>query len=291
MIKKRWNAVIFAAILVMAVLAAAAPGEHPSQTAMDSITEKSVKLPVIMYHSVLSDPKKADTYVVTPETLRNDLKFLKSNGFETVVVQDLIDYVHGSGTLPEKPVMITFDDGHYNTLHYALPVLNEMDMRAVLSVVGLYTETFTQNPDPNPNYAYLSWDEIRFLKDSGRFEIQNHSYAMHSIGDRKGCQRKSGESEASYCTSFCADVMRQQLLVQEKCGITATAFTYPFGLICPEAQECLEQMSFQASLACYERINYIQKGNRQCLFNLGRYNRPGKMSTSAFMNRLLKKMK
>lgn len=290
MIKKRWHAVLFAAVVVMAVLAAMA-WEHPSQTAMDSITEKSVKLPIIMYHSVLSNPKKADTYVVTPENLRSDLKYLKNNGFETVVVQDLIDYVHGSGTLPEKPVMITFDDGHYNTLYYALPILDEMDMRAVLSVVGLYADIFTQHPDPNPNYAYLSWDEVQLLIDSGRFEIQNHSYAMHSIGDRKGSQRKNGESVAAYSASFCTDVMRQQLLLQEKCGITATAFTYPFGLVSAEAQEYLEQMHFQASLTCYERINYIQKGNLQCLFNLGRYNRPGKASTNAFMNRLLKQMK
>jgi hypothetical protein len=161
-----------------------------SSEAMDSVTEKSVKLPIIMYHSILDDPKKADVYVATRASLKSDLKYLKEHGFETVVIQDLIDYVNGQGTLPQKPVMITFDDGNYNVLYYALPLMKEYNMRAVLSVVGSYTDTYSKNPDPNPEYAYLTWDEIRYLHETGVFEIQNHSYAMHKICERKGSMKK-----------------------------------------------------------------------------------------------------
>ncbi len=265
--------------------------QSAAHAAMDSAVQKSVKLPILMYHSVLKDPKKADVFVLTPDALESDLKYLKANGFETVVIQDLINFVNGQGTLPEKPVMITFDDGHYNVLIYALPILEKMDMRAVLSVVGAYAEKYTENPDPNPNYAYLSWDEITYLKETGRFEIQNHSYAMHTIGDRKGSKRKNGESETAYCSFFCSDALKQQIALQEKCGVTPTAYTYPFGLISPEAQLCLSQMQFSASLTCYERINYIQAGNPDCLFGLGRFNRSGKTTTAAFMEKLMKEMK
>ncbi len=264
---------------------------HPIETAMDSITQKSVKLPIIMYHSILNDPKKRDVYVTTAESFKKDLKYLKDNGFETVVVQDLINYVNGVNTLPQKPVMITFDDGHYNNLFYALPILEEIDMKAVISIVGKYADAFSINPDPNPNYAYLSWDEIKQLKDSGRFEVQNHSYSMHTIGDRLGSRRRNGESEASYCLMFNEDALKQQMLLQENCGITPTAYVYPFGLVCPEAQDCLKQMEFSASMTCNERINLIQAGNPDSIFDLGRFNRSGTLTTGAFMKKLFKQLR
>lgn len=290
MIKKRLTAVVFLSILLTFVLTTPAVPDEIGQAAMDSTTQKSVKLPIIMYHSIVDDPSKKDVYVATPNTLRSDLKYLKENGFEAVNVQDLINYVNGQGTLPDKPVMITFDDGHYNTLYFALPILQEMDMKAVLSIVGAYADEFSKKHDPDPNYGYLSWDEIRVIKESGYFEIQNHSYAMHTLNGRRGCQRKKGESEASYCSTLNSDVMKQQMLLQEHCGVIATAYVYPFGLVCPEAQDCLLQMHFSATLTCVERINYIQAGNPDCLFSLGRYNRSGKVSTKTFMKKFLKQL-
>ena len=290
MIKKRLISEVFLSILLTFVLIIPADPGEAGQAAMGSTTQKSVKLPIIMYHSIVDDPGKSDVYVATPASLRSDLKYLKENGFETVNVRDLIEYVNGQGTLPEKPIMITFDDGHYNILYNALPILQEMDMKAVLSIVGAYADEFSKKHDPDPNYGYLSWDEVRMLKESGYFEIQNHSYAMHTLNGRRGCQRMSGETETAYCSTFNSDVIKQQMLLQEHCGIIAAAFVYPFGLVCPEAQDCLQQLHFSASFTCVERINYIQAGNPDCLFNLGRYNRSGKVTTKTYMNKILKIM-
>ena len=291
MFVRHWKSAVMLTILSFFIFKIPMDQMKPAETAMDSITSKSIKLPIIMYHSILNDTKKRDTYVSTAGSLKSDLTYLKNHGFKTVVIQDLIDYVNGEGSLPEKPVMITFDDGHYNNLYYVLPMLEEMDMKAVISIVGKYADAYTQRPDPNPNYAYLSWSEIKQLQDSGRFEIQNHSYAMHTLSDRRGSQRKEGESEVSYCLMFNEDALKQQTLMLDHCGVTPTAFVYPFGLVCPEAQDCLKQMKFSASLTCVEQINLIQKGNPDCLFNLGRFNRPGKTTTAAFMNKLLKHLR
>ena len=57
-------------------------------------------------------------------------------------------------------------------------------MKAVVDVVGQYAETFTEKAYPNPNYAYLSWDEITELADSGRIEIGSHTYGMHAEAAR-----------------------------------------------------------------------------------------------------------
>ena len=71
-----------------------------------------VSLPVLMYHSVAPVPEQQ--YCVTPETLESDLRYLQAHGYETVSPEELVAYTNGNGTLPEKPVMLTFDDGYYN---------------------------------------------------------------------------------------------------------------------------------------------------------------------------------
>jgi len=248
---------------------------------------RGIQLPIIMYHSVLKDPEKAGAYVVSPEVMEADLFTLKSRGYESIVVQDLIDYVYKGIPLPEKPVMITLDDGYYNNLTYVLPILEKHDMRAVISVVGIYTEKFSDTPDPNPNYAHLSFDDIRTLVGSGRVEIQNHSYDMHSTHSRRGTMKKEGESSESYKKEFCSDAARNQQLLLDHCGISPTAFVYPYGYVSEETEEYLKEMGFLCSMICYEKINRIT--DEESLFNLCRFNRPSGIDTETFLSRILPK--
>ena len=273
--------------MLLAALLLPACGGNPSVQA-DGQAQREVPLPVLMYHSVLQDPTRAGQYVVSPDTLREDLTYLRERGFESVVTQDLIAYVDGEGTLPEKPVMITLDDGYYNNLLYVLPILEELAMKAVICVVGNYADVYTQTPDPNPNYGHLSWEEIARLAESGRVEIANHSYAMHSQDKRPGSKRKGGESEEAYREAFMKDARAMQEALWERAGVRAAAYAYPYGQISPETREYLKELGLQASYSCYERINYICPGEADCLFELGRYNRPACLSTAEFMQKALK---
>lgn len=234
------------------------------------------EVPIIMYHSVLRDRSKSGDYIITPSAFEDDLKFLEEEGYTAVFMSDLIDYVNADGKLPEKPVILTFDDGHYNNLTYVLPLLEEYSQRAVISVVGAYTDLYTDMPDENPNYAYLSWDNIRELLASGRIEIQNHSYDMHSLGARKGAHKKSGESSEQYRRAFMADVGKMQKRCEEELGFAPDVFTYPFGSISTESLDYLEEMGFSASLSCGEGINKVKKGETEDLKMLKRLIRTDK---------------
>ena len=55
---------------------------------------KGVFVPILMYHSVLKDESRLNDYVVTPVTLEKDLIYLKENGYTTVFISDLINYVY-----------------------------------------------------------------------------------------------------------------------------------------------------------------------------------------------------
>jgi peptidoglycan/xylan/chitin deacetylase (PgdA/CDA1 family) len=147
-----------------------------------------------MYHHVLRDYKRWGKYTISPKEFENDVKYLKKAGYTTIVMQDLIDYVYKGKELPEKPIMLTFDDGHYSNYTYVLPVLKKYECRAVISVVGEYIDKSTAEGKLNPAYSYFSWDVLKELVNSPYVEIQNHSYGMHEICERRGCTIKKGET-------------------------------------------------------------------------------------------------
>ncbi|MEG2174275.1 MAG: polysaccharide deacetylase family protein [Oscillospiraceae bacterium] len=286
--KKRWRfacialrgRLIVCLLLALSLLVAvvAAPDSTVAQT-------NGKAVPIIMYHSILRSPSRAGTYVISPEVVECDLQYLARRGYTTIFVSELADAVITGKQLPERPVILTLDDGYLNNLTYMLPLLEKYDMKAVISIVGAYSEKFTALNDPNPNYAHLTWDDITHLVDSGRIEIGNHSYDMHRQTPRKGTRRLTGESPSAYYEALVADVGKAQSLLEECCGIVPTTFTYPYGHISQESLPILREMGFTAFLTCYERVNYVA-GDPAVLLSLGRFNRASGVSTEKFMRKL-----
>lgn len=250
---------------------------------------EEIFVPVIMYHSLLKDPDRAGEYVVSPDVFESDMTYLIENGYTTVFVSDLVDYVENGADLPDKPVVVTFDDGYYNVMEYALPFMRENNIKGVMNIVGAYTEQSTAEDGHNPAYSYLTWEEISRLEQSGFFEIGSHTYDMHSIGVRSGCKKRYGENTVTYRNALTEDIGGLQELLSEKSGITPVTFAYPYGFISEESVPVLREIGFKALLTCYEKPNYISRDDPDCLFQINRYNRPSGVSTEEFMEKLLKK--
>ena len=272
-------------IFAVAALAAAAAilffGFSEKDVPADSEAE-AVKVPIIMYHSVLKDSTKSGKYVITVPQLEADIKYISENGYTSIFITDLIDYVQRGTPLPEKPIILTFDDGHFNNETYLLPLLEVYDCRAVISIVGEYTDRYTEQPDENPNYAYLSWGNVRDVLASGRIEIENHSYSMHSAGARLGAGRKRGESDEAYRRALTEDLGKMQRLCTEQLGYAPPVFTYPFGSIGKTSVDILHDMGFSASLSCNEGFNYI--GRNSSLHLLKRCIRTNTRSVADILN-------
>jgi peptidoglycan/xylan/chitin deacetylase (PgdA/CDA1 family) len=236
-----------------------------------------------MYHSVGYNDRVQSKYFLSPEAFEEDMCWLFDHGYTSVFVSDLVSFVRNKTALPEKPVVITLDDGFLNNLTYVLPILEKYDMRAVISVVGSFCQEYTLHPDPDPAYAYLTWEDVSTLHRSGRFEIANHTYEMHTVGVRRGCMRRADESVAAYSATLSADLSRLQSMLTEKCGVTPTVFAYPYGAVSSEALYVLQSLGFQAALTCDERIDYLSSKKSEQLYRLGRFNRPAGMTTKDFM--------
>ena len=252
-----------------------------------SNTESGFDLPILLYHSLLRDTSKSGAYTITPSQFEADLLYLCENGYQTILPSQLVAYVEKGVPLPEKPVMITFDDGYYNNYFYGFPLLEQYGMQAVISIVGSFSEQSAKLDERNPNFSYLVWADIQAMEKSGRIEFANHTYDMHRInGARSGSAKGKGETQEVYARHFTADIG----LLQEKffavLGHESMVFAYPFGSISQESKTLLPSLGFNVTLTSTQGINQIRRGDPSCLLLLKRNNRPAHMSTAAFFKGL-----
>jgi len=239
-----------------------------------------------MYHSLLADPARAGEYVVSPAVLEQDLQTLRQRGYTCVLMRDVIDYVLRGTPLPEKPVVITLDDGYLNNLLYLPEILERNDACAVISVVGEYIDIFSRQADPNPSYAHMTWTDIGQLSRNGRIEIANHSYNLHHQQPRKGAQQNPGESDAHYRQLLTEDALALNRALLQHGGTAPQVYTYPYGQITPGADDILRDAGFAATLSCYERVSTVVQGQPSSLYSIGRFNRPAGVSTDAFIQKV-----
>ena len=246
-------------------------------------TSESNKMPIIMYHNVVkgSHPTPGK-YVVTLKEFEKDLIYLKSNEYTTILMEDLINFTLNNTPLPPKPIMLTFDDGHASFLHYVVPLLEKYNMKAIVSVVGTYTDFSSQQTDHNPDYSYLTWNEIEELSTKNFIEVHNHTYNMHnSSGERIGCKICSNEEPDEYKLILKDDLMLLQQNLKENCNIIPTTFAYPFGQLCKESTDVLKEIGFKAALTCNEQQINLDNIN---MYRLGRFNRPSGISSATFFS-------
>lgn len=249
--------------------------------------QNGVKLPIVMYHQLTKSESRAGRYVLTVEQFEKDLQFLKRNGYETVTVNQLLAFSEGKGDLPEKAVMITFDDGCETLYSYALPLLKEHGFTAVGFAVGALADSYTELDDHNLNYSCLDWAEIKEMCDGKIVDIQSHSYDLHkNTADRSGAKKKKGETFEDYREFLSADaaIMKERML--KNAGKEPVAFAYPFGSYSPESAEILAKCGIRMALTCEERVNIIKKAESEWLFRLGRYNRPHGISSESFFEKM-----
>ncbi|MFV0344549.1 MAG: polysaccharide deacetylase family protein [Anaerocolumna sp.] len=223
-----------------------------------STEEGVIYLPIVMYHQV--KPSNFGKDVISPSEFESDLKYLYENDYNTITMNELIDFVYHNKPLPENPIMLTFDDGYLSTYKYAFPLLKKYNYKIVLSIIGKSTDDFTRVHDENVNYSHLSWDKINEMLDSGLVEIQNHTYNLHTTKKgRIGVKPKPGESFSEYNLILADDLTKLQDEIKTLTGESPTTFTYPYGEFSEETITVLEELGFQAGLTCDYGVNVIRR--------------------------------
>ena len=214
----------------------------------------------LMYHQVLRDESRHGRYVVSPDELEADLKYLSENGFTSLFASEVAQIAESGGKIPDKAVIITLDDGYETGLDYVVPLLKKYNMKAVINIVGEYTDEYSAlaENEKSLSYAYLTWDEINELSDSGVVEIGNHTYYMHGNDyTRYGCSINYGEDSSSYHDALVKDIGTLQEKIEQITGTRPVTFAYPYGIISEGSMSAIEETGIKVFLTCNEKPSDI----------------------------------
>lgn len=126
-------------------------------------------IPVLAYHGIADS---ADPYSITQRRFARHMAMLDAAGFESVSAEQYAKALDGRPVdLPERPILITFDDSRTNSFRGADEVLEQHGFRATMFAIADRAQTGSR--------AFLSWDELRDMSSSGRWDIQNHAGRGH----------------------------------------------------------------------------------------------------------------
>ena len=211
-----------------------------------------VKIPILTYHDLTRDPDDVDDMTVTDERFRLDMEFLKEFGYTPLLSADLVAIHKGAAAMPDKPVMITFDDGYWSNYSIAYPILQQTGMKAVISVIAHNMEgdapviedtpgeeaAEAEEPTAEPVRRRLSWQEMYEMVSSGLVEIGSHTYNAHNpqYGGNSapdginGVMRQEGETFSEYCERIGTDLRASLDLITQRTGQKQVLyFAYPYG--------------------------------------------------------------
>jgi peptidoglycan/xylan/chitin deacetylase (PgdA/CDA1 family) len=263
---------------------AAYPNEEPVSKGNENISQSSLgDLTVLMYHNTLARGKKQSVYCINQENLRRDFEYLKQNGYNVISFKRLTECVDNGVYLPDKAVLLTFDDGYLNNVKYALPLLEEYGYSGLFSVVGDYTKFDRYGGKGGGDFIYLGWKDIGELADNDNVEIGLHSYDLHNTRPRLGMSQLKGESDEAYA-KLVADDTQKLIDKLAAIGVTTDIFAYPFGKYTKLSEAVLKDKGISITLTCNEGINHIY--GRRSLYLLKRINRD---ATKSSLSEILKK--
>jgi peptidoglycan/xylan/chitin deacetylase (PgdA/CDA1 family) len=177
-------------------------------------------MPVLMYHKIGDPPpgSRLKKLWVSAADFRRQLQYLKEHGYAAVDFRDWRDAEKGVKPLPEKPVMITFDDGYMNNYEVAFPLLREFGMKGCVFLVYESVDKHNDWHDPKtePWLKMLTWAQIREMQDSGLVEFGSHTMRHRNLAELplEEVRWELSESKAR---------------LEEKLGRETIGFAYPYG--------------------------------------------------------------
>lgn len=257
-----WMSRIFAAKPVKAVRTWAEP--VPSITLTPAEQAAAAAMPahpgavvVLTYHEVSSrsEADGAGTYTLATEAFARQMAALKHAGYRTVTTADVLAFVRGKRALPDRSVLLTFDDGHATDLGVADAILAQHGFRAASFVI-----TGTVKPGGAATY-HLNAEQIRTMAASGRWEIGSHTHASHyrraagplpvatALDHRLTLPSGAQETMAQWRARVDADLAASQRFLTSVLGHPATAFAYPYGAYSSENSPPAEMEAIRTQLA------------------------------------------
>ena len=218
---------------------------------------EQVSVPILLYHDIQNSGKGDST--IAERVFLSHLDALQQAGYETVTFQQLISFVKYGISLPEKPILITFDDGYLSNYKIAWPAFRTRGMVGTIFVVG------------------SSMGKETYMIDSGVMSIQSHTYDLHQYrplepdGGREGVLPKEGEDVEAYRKALQTDFQLARDALQQKTGEAVQVLAYPYGLYTQDSETISAQLGFSITLTTRAQPALLRRNDPSSLRLMGRY--------------------
>lgn len=196
------------------------PEPTPSGTAVVQI------VPILMYHYLSEPPPGADAIrrdlSVSPANFEAQLAYLRQAGYETISLADLAYALSQDASLPEKPIILTFDDGHRDNYENAFPLLRKYGYTATFFVFTQVIDTY--------NVDFLTWEMVTEMHQAG-MEFGSHSYRHLDMSNRD-------------VDFLVYEILGSKEAIEERIGEPVRFFAYPSGAYDGLTIKVLESANF-----------------------------------------------
>lgn len=162
-------------------------------------------VPVLYYHSV--DPTEGNEVTISPDRLRTQLQYIKDQGYTTLTMGELTEYILNNKEIPEKSIVITFDDGYMDNYIHAFPLLKELDMKASIFVIANGID----------DGYYLASSQLKEMSDAG-IDIISHTLTHPDLRNMTYNQQLE-------------EFKSSKSILENITGKEVTALAYPFGYL------------------------------------------------------------
>jgi peptidoglycan/xylan/chitin deacetylase (PgdA/CDA1 family) len=212
---------------------------------------KHIYFPILVYHIVRpsypNDSQAIRTIALTPETFDAEMNYLKITGYHVVRFSDLEAYFGNDASLPQNPIIISFDDGWSDQFTYAFPILKKYN----------YPATFFVFTNVIGRRGFLSWDDLRQLLAAGM-----------TVGDHT----RSHPYLTSITNSAVLwdEIYGSKLLLEQQLGVPIYEFAYPFGIYNSTISALVEKAGYRSARGDY--FSREQAANK--LYELSAMNAP-----------------
>jgi peptidoglycan/xylan/chitin deacetylase (PgdA/CDA1 family) len=245
-----------------------------SKTSIDTVSTEPViadaatilarkQVPVLCYHDIRdwkpNEKTSMKEYIVPVQNFKDQMKILHDSGYKTISPDEYFAYLTTGAPLPEKPVMITYDD---TDLEQFTIGKTEMDKYGFKGVYFIMTISIGRP-------RYMSKEQIKQLADEGH-TIASHTWDHHNVKNYQG-------------DDWDNQLLKSKNTIEGITGKPVEYFAYPFGLWKPEAFPELEKRGYKAA--------YILSTSRDTtapLYTIRRMIVPGTWSTTSMLNSMKK---
>ncbi len=170
---------------------------------------------VLMYHDITENKSVLS---VSPDRFAEHMVWLKEHDFQGMLMSEAAGRLSGGKNLPEKTVVITFDDGLESVYQKAFPVLQKLSLPAtvftVTGSVGL-TNSWPGQPGEIPGFPMMTWEQIREL-DRWGVEIGSHTVTHPRLDKIKRMEQSR-------------EILSSKSTLEKELDHPIHSFAYPYG--------------------------------------------------------------